>query len=292
MFTLGEGAIEVHILNDGVVYVDSGGPFGLVPRVLWSRYQTPTEDHYLPMCLNCLLIKAHGKNIVVDVGLGDKLPPDMVEQWRLTHPEGTLIEGLGRLGLQPKDIDLVINTHLHGDHAAGNTTINENGEIVPTFPNAEHVVQRREYDDAMNPNERTRATYIAINHEPLMENGQLRLLDGDTEILPNIWGMVTPGHTAGHMSVQISIGGDHLLFVCDLASYAIHFEKLGWMTAYDVEPLVTLETKRKWQQWAMETNAILIFPHDTSILAARFGLDEKNKPRIIPLTEDEGACYS
>jgi glyoxylase-like metal-dependent hydrolase (beta-lactamase superfamily II) len=293
MFKLDNGAFTVHLLSDGVVKVDSGGPFGLVPRVLWSRYQTPDENHLVPMCLNCLLVQAHGKNIVIDVGLGSKLTPKMVAQWNLTHPQGTLIEGLARLNLKPEDIDLVINTHLHADHAAGNTIFGEDAhEILPTFPNAEHVVQRREYEDAMRPNERTAATYIPINYEPLAKTGQMRLLEEDTEILPGIWGVVTPGHTPGHMSVVLDSGGDHLLFACDLASYAIHFERLGWMTAYDVEPLVTLETKRNWQQWAWETNGIIIFPHDVTMLAARLSQDEAGKPKLVPVTEAEGARYS
>lgn len=292
MFKLDHDTFTVHVFSDGEVKVDCGGPFGLVPRVLWSRYQTPDANHMLPMCLNNLLIQAHGKNILVDVGLGSKLTPKMVAQWQLTHPNGTLIEGLARLGLKPEDIDLVINTHLHADHAAGNTILGEGGQMLPTFPNAEHVVQRREYEDAMHPNERTSATYIAANFEPLIQNGQMRLLDEDTEILPGIWGVVTPGHTPGHMSVVIDSGGDHLLFACDLATYAVHFEKLGWMTAYDIEPLVTLETKRKWQEWAWETNGIIIFPHDVTLMAARLSQDEAGKPKLIPLTEAEGACYS
>ncbi len=290
MFTIGD--FDIHVLSGGLVYVDSGGPFGLVPRVLWSRYQTPTEDHLLPMCLNCLLIQAHGKNILVDVGMGTKMPPKMMQRWHLSYPHGTLFDGLARLDLKPSDIDLVINTHLHGDHCEVNTSFDAEGNIVPTFPNAEHVVQRREYEDAMHPNERTQATYFPVNYEPLMESGQLRLLDGDTEILPDIRGVVTPGHTPGHMSVQISAGDQHLLFTCDLASYAIHFERLAWMTAYDVEPLVTLETKRKWQQWALETNAILVFPHDVTMMAGRLVENDEGRRSVIDLTKDEGACYA
>jgi glyoxylase-like metal-dependent hydrolase (beta-lactamase superfamily II) len=292
MFSVGNGAIVVHLLSDGLVWVDSGGPFGLVPRALWSRYQTPNDEHMLPMCLNCLLIQTDGKNIVVDVGLGSKLTPKMVEQWRLTHPHGTLIEGLARVGVRPEDIDLVINTHLHADHASGNTVLAPDGSVAPTFPHAEHVVQRREYEDAMRPNERTQATYYPINYEPLMHSGQLRLLEGDTELLPGIWGMATPGHTPGHMSVMVQAEGDHLLFTCDLASYAVNFERLAWMTAYDVEPLVTLETKRRWQQWAVATNAIIIFPHDTTMLAARLVEGDTGKRKLAPLAEAEGACYS
>jgi glyoxylase-like metal-dependent hydrolase (beta-lactamase superfamily II) len=179
----------------------------------------------------------------------------------------------------------VIDTHLHADHAAGNTAYDAGGRIVPVFPNAEYVVQRREYEDACRPNERTRATYVAENFQPLVESSQMRLLEGDTDLAPGIAGIVTRGHTPGHMSVRFESGGQHASFVCDLASYSIHFERLGWMTAYDVEPLETLETKRRWQKWALETNAILIFPHDPLHPVARVTQDDRGKPRIAPIDE-------
>ncbi len=290
MFQIGE--YEVHILNGGNVLVDGGGAFGLIPRVMWSQYQTPNSDHMIPMSLNCLLIKGPGKNVLVDVGMGNKLDRRMERLWHITHPHGKLDKGLARLGLTPENIDLVINTHLHGDHCEANTKFDKDGNVVPMFPNAEHVVQRQEYEDAMAPNERTRATYIPLNYEPLAQTGQLRLLEGDEELLPGIHAVLTPGHTPGHMGVQISVGDDHLFFPCDLATYAVHFERLPWMTAYDLEPLVTMEVKRKWQQWAVETNAIVIFPHDTTLMAARLTENEKGRKKLIPLIEDDGACYA
>jgi glyoxylase-like metal-dependent hydrolase (beta-lactamase superfamily II) len=175
----------------------------------------------------------------------------------------------------------VIDTHLHGDHCAGNTVFNADAEdgIAATFPNAEYVVQRREYEDAMHPNERTRATYYSVNYEPLVRREQMRLLDGDTEILPGIFGVITPGHTPGHQSIRFESQGQHGLFVSDLASYAVHFERLAWMTAYDVEPLITLESKRRWQQWAVDTGALLMFQHDPKIQTAR--LVQQGNQRVI-----------
>lgn len=281
MITIGD--IEIHLVSDGLVQVDSGGPFGLVPRVLWSRYLAPDESNRVPMVLTCLLVRAAGKTIVIDTGLGSKMPPKMVEQWALTHPNGTLIEGLARLGVFPEDVDMVINTHLHGDHCAGNTAFAPDGNVCPVFPRAEYLVQRREYDDAMRPNERTQATYFPINYEPLAQTGQLTLLDGDREIVPGLSVVVTPGHTPGHQSILFESRGQHALFVADMTSYAVHFERLAWMTAYDVEPLVTLETKRRWQQWALETNGLLIFQHDTQIAAGHLTEDEHGKRKIQPV---------
>lgn len=281
------GDIQIALVSDGVVHVDAGGPFGLVPRALYRHFLTPDEHNRVPMTLTCLLVRAHGKTILVDTGLGEKLTERMKETWGLARPQGTLVEGLARRGVRPEDVDLVINTHLHGDHCAGNTVFaSDFSALAPAFPNAEYVVQRREYEDAMRPNERTRSTYYPVNYQPLVESGRMRLLDGDTEIVPGIHGVVTPGHTPGHMSIRFESQGQHALFVSDLASYSVHFERLAWMTAYDVEPLVTLETKRRWQAWALETGALLLFQHDPNVPAghlARQGDRLRVEPASVAL---------
>lgn len=280
------GDIRIHRINDSDLKVDPGGAFGLVPRVLWSALMPPDENHLVPMLHQCLLVQVGDKNIIVDTGNGDKLTDKQKSFQFLQRPNGSLVDGLARLGLAPSDIHLVIDTHLHGDHAGGNTCYDAAGQVVPTFPNAEYVVQQREYEDAMHPNERTRATYVHMNYQPLYESGQMRLLNGDTEILPGVYGVVTPGHTPGHMSVRFESGGQHAMFVCDMASYAIHFERLGWMTGYDVEPLITLETKRKWQKWALETNAVLIFPHDPQRPVGRYVMGADGKAKVEPVADD------
>lgn len=282
MIRLGE--FELHLINESSIKVDAGGPFGLVPRVLYQDLIPVDEYNCVPMTQHVLLVRTGRQNIIMDVGYGDKLSDKQRAIMRLERPGGGLLDGLARLGLAPEDIDLVIDTHLHNDHCGGNTTYVE-GKPVAVFPNAEYVAQRREYADAMQPNERTRATYIFDNYQPLVASGQMRLLDGDTELAPGITGIVTPGHTPGHMSIRIESGGQHAAFVDDLASYAIHFERLGWMTAYDVEPLRTLETKRVWQQWALETDALLIFPHDSLRPMGRLTEDEKGRRVVVKVEE-------
>lgn len=279
------GDLQIHLINDGDHLVDPGGAFGLVPRVLWSRYITPTAEQLIPMKLHCLLVQSGGKNIVVDTGYGTQVPPKLAQNLHLQRPQGHLLEALARHNVRPEDVDLVIDTHLHADHASGNIYYDESGKVQPTFPNAEYVTQRREYEDAIRPNERTRATYHLDNYVPLYESGQLRLLDGDTELLTGIRGVVTPGHTPGHMSVIFEGDGAPVMFVCDMAGYAVHFERLGWMTAYDVEPLVTLETKRRWQHWALAQNATLIFPHEPLRPVGKLVQEADGKLRLNPLNE-------
>lgn len=282
---LNVGDIHVHLINDGTVWVDGGGPFGLVPRTLWQNVISPVKDNLIPMTLTCLLVQTQGKNIVIDTGYGHKDDAKLRRIVHLQRENGGLLEGLARLGVSADDVDMLINTHLHYDHAGGNTYLDpQTKEILPIFPNAEYVVQRREYDDAMQPNERTRATYLPMNYEPLVQSGQMRLLDGDTELLNGVRGVITRGHTPAHMSIVLESGDDSALFVCDMASYAVHFERLGWMTAYDVEPLYTLEAKRQWQQWALDRNALLIFPHDPQRHVGRLVMDGQ-KPRLDVIDE-------
>jgi glyoxylase-like metal-dependent hydrolase (beta-lactamase superfamily II) len=280
------GSIKLHLINDCDIRVDPGGAFGLVPRALWSPLLAPDEDHLVPMAQICLLIQhPDGTNILCDTGYGTKLPEKQRANIKMQRPRGSIVDALGRLGLRPDDIHLVINTHLHGDHCGGNTYYDADGSPQPTFPNARHVVQQREYDDAIHPNERTRATYLLDNYVPLYERGQLELVVGDTEFAAGVRGVVTPGHTPGHMSVLVESGDDKALFVCDLASYAHHFERLGWMSGFDVEPLITLETKRRWQAWALETGALLIFPHDTQRPIGRFAQADGGKAKVVGVDE-------
>ncbi|HLY25259.1 MAG TPA: MBL fold metallo-hydrolase [Aggregatilineales bacterium] len=277
------GDIEIAVVSDGIVHVDAGGPFGLTPRALYHTILEPDSNNLIPMTLHCLLVRHAGKTIVVDTGLGTKLSPKQQQTWSLVRPHGGLLDGLARLGVKPEGVDLVIDTHLHADHCAGNTAWLEEGVSVrPVFPNAQYVTQSREYDDAMRPNERTRATYFPVNYQPLVESGQMRLLHGDTEIVPGIHGVVTRGHTPAHMAILFQSGGQQALFVADLASYAVHFERIAWMTAYDVEPLETLESKRRWTKWALETNALILFQHDPKIMAGHL-TEAGDRRRIEPV---------
>lgn len=268
------GDIDIFLFNDATAWVDPGGIFGLVPRVLWSRYQVADDRQLVPLAHHNLLVRAGDKNIIVDTGFGNCLSESQVKRFAVTQSDG-MQAGLAAIGVSPADIDIVFNTHLHDDHCSGNFRLNPSGQREPAFPSAEYLVGRREYEDACNPNERTRATYSLDNYQPLQETGQLRLLDRDCAIAPGVAALSTPGHTPGHMSLRLESRGQHAAFVCDLASLAVHMERLAWMTAYDVEPLVTLEIKLSWQNWALETSALLVFPHDLTRPAGRLTRNDK-----------------
>jgi glyoxylase-like metal-dependent hydrolase (beta-lactamase superfamily II) len=262
------GDLEFFLVNDGRVEVDAGGPFGLVPRGLYQRYFEPSQDNLVPMLLNCLFVRSRGKTILIDTGLGDKLTENEIAIWRRTRPGGGLIAELGKLGVSPEDVDIVINTHLHADHCGGNTCL-EGGEVVPTFPRATYLVQRTEWADASHIDARTRGTYYPENFDPVMKRGNMQVLHGDTQVTDEVLCVVTPGHTRGHQSVMLRSGSWRGLYVADMASYAVHFLRTAWLTAYDVLPLENVVTKERWQAWALREGAWLFFEHDPFMLAAR-----------------------
>ncbi len=268
------GAMCTHLLSDGVFWTDGGGAFGLVPRVLWEKVITPDHLNRIPMQLRCLLIESGQGLILVDTGYGDKLPAKQRDLLRLVG-ERRLLNDMTQLGFRAEDVDLVINTHLHGDHCGGNTRRDEDGQLVPVFPRATYMVQRLELADACFPNERTRATYLSENYMPLgsachgESAGVLRVLNGDTQITPEIRTLSTPGHTRGHQSIIIESQGQSAIFLADASGWAVSIEKLGWVPAFDVEPLVSLETKRSLRHWAENHDALLFFQHDPAVGAGR-----------------------
>ncbi len=258
------GNANLYVVSDGLVWMDGGGHFGLVPKVLWEKVVQADELNRIPMALNCLLVVSEGKRILVDTGFGDKLSPKERQIYSIAG-ENRLVGDLHRQGFAPEDIDIVINTHLHSDHCGGNTILRK-GEVVPTFSSAEYWIQRLEWADACYPNERTQATYLAENFAPVEKCGQLHLLYGDTRVTSEVRCMVTRGHTRAHQSIVIESSRETAIYLGDLASWTVSIERLAWTSAFDAEPLETIETKRRIRDWALEKNALLIFEHDSRVL--------------------------
>jgi glyoxylase-like metal-dependent hydrolase (beta-lactamase superfamily II) len=269
------GNFELSPLSDGSFRLDGGAMFGVVPKVLWQRCCAADELNRIPLSLTCLLIRAHGKNILVDTGLGSKEDPRFKEMFAVDRAI-SLELSLKRLGLSRDDIDLVINTHLHFDHAGGNTMDNGSGTLVPAFPKARYVVQRGEYDDAVQANERTRASYRRDNFLPITEADRWDLLDGDTELLPGITAMVTQGHTRYHQGIKIESEGRTAFYLGDLIPTVCHLP-LPYIMGYDLSPLQTLETKRWVLDRAFEEKWLLLFEHDPIVQAGRVRRDTEGK---------------
>jgi glyoxylase-like metal-dependent hydrolase (beta-lactamase superfamily II) len=269
------GNIEYQIVSDGIYHADGGGAFGLVPRLVWEQYFPPDEKNLLPFSINSLLIHSEGKLILVDTGYGHKLSEKARRNSGLERSDGDLLVALSRLGVKAEDIDIVINTHLHADHCGGNT-MQQDDTLVPTFSNAQYLIQRLEWADAVLPNERTQATYLPENYQPLQKTGHLKIINGNTTVTGEVRTAIARGHTRAHQVVILESAGETALFVADMSTLHYHFERLAWVTGYDVEPLESIETKRYWQQWAVEKNALIIFQHDIQIPTGKLRPDGRH----------------
>jgi glyoxylase-like metal-dependent hydrolase (beta-lactamase superfamily II) len=277
------GNTRLRLVSDGEYRLDGGGLFGLLPKTEWQEIAEPDEKNRVRARLNCLLIETDEHKILVDTGYGDKLS-DQEREFMCLEGEGRLLGSLAALGVTPGDVDMVINTHLHGDHCGGNTRHDANGNLVPTFPNARYYVQRLELADALYPNERTRATYHRENIEPLDRAGQLRVLWGDTRLTDEVRVMMTPGHTPAHQSVVVESEGEMAVYLADAAQWPLHIERLEILTAYDVQPMVNLETKRRLARWAVEHRVLLIFDHHPDGMAGYLHpTDRPDRFRLEPL---------
>lgn len=288
-YTVQVGSICCHILSDGLHYVDGGGFFGLIPRALWAGVIEPDAQNLVPCDSRSLLIESGAGLILVDVGNGDKLPEKVRRRMGLGDRQRRLIGELARVGYQPEDIDIVIFTHFHGDHIGGatrwETPDGSPGPVVPTFPRARYIGQRIDLADASFPNERTAATYIADNFQPLLAAGKLDVVDGPLRLAPGVRTDLAPGHTAAIQTVWVEDGGECLLFLTDAASWAVHLQRLAWMPAFDIMPMQSIETKRRLAHEAMEKDALLVFQHDPQIVTARLAPGKRGQ-EIQPIISE------
>jgi glyoxylase-like metal-dependent hydrolase (beta-lactamase superfamily II) len=259
------GRWRIHAIQAGGQALDGGAMFGVVPKPLWERRIAPDARNRIQLGMRCLLIEHDIGPILIDNGAGNKEDAKFHDIYGVENAgeEGAtrLEDGLKSVGLRAEDIVLVVDTHLHFDHAGGNTRRDESGAIRPTFPNARYVVQAGEYHYATHTNERTAGSYFAHNFVPIAEAGLFDFLDGEREIVAGIRGLPTPGHTPHHQSILIESAGERALFIADLAPTSAHLP-LAWIMGYDVEPLVTLETKRRVLARAADEGWLVVFEHD------------------------------
>ncbi len=254
---------RVRPVDAGSLWLDGGAMFGVVPKPLWSRGTPADERNRIPLAMRCLLVETDEATVLIDTGLGNKESDKFRSIYAVSnegHPT-RLETSLAALGVEPPDIDVVVATHLHFDHAGGGTVRDPDGSLKPSFPRARYVVSRGEYDFARLDNERVRASYIPANFEPLAAAGCLDLVEGGSEIVPGVWLVPTPGHTPHHQSIRVDLGGEEVLYLADLVPTTAHLP-LPWIMGYDVEPLVTLESKRAALTRAAEEGWWLAFEHD------------------------------
>ena len=272
------GRLKVHAIQAGGQKLDGGAMFGVVPKPLWERRIHPDERNRIQLGMRCLLVEHERGLVLIDNGAGNKENPKFHDIYGVENAGAggrTLLEdGLRSLGHTPDDIALMIDTHLHFDHAGGNTFVDGGGVIRPTFPNARYVVQRGEYEWATHTNERTAASYFPHNFEPVIAAGQFDFASGEAEIWPGIRVLPTPGHTPGHQSILIASDGAKAFYAADLTPTSAHIP-LPWIMGYDVEPMVTLETKRRVLKRAVEEEWLYVFEHDAEVMSGTVTLDGK-----------------
>jgi glyoxylase-like metal-dependent hydrolase (beta-lactamase superfamily II) len=256
--------------------------FGVVPKVLWEKIYTPDEQNRIKMGLNSLLIQTEQTLVLVETGIGPGLDHKISRFYSVDREPGLLSEIKG-CGFDPEDIDYVINTHLHFDHCGGNTFQNDNDEWVPVFPKARYIVQKGEWEYALDPCFRDKPSYMRHNYLPLEEHGCLWLVEGRTQITHGVEVLLASGHTSHHQCVKISSGNEVLFFLGDMVPMSAH-AGLSYIMSYDLYPLETLANKKKYFDLAIAEDWMVAFVHDAQILFGRIQKRD-NKYSVVALEE-------
>lgn len=254
------GDFELTIISDGTYPLDGGAFFGVVPKVMWSRKAPPDARNFITAGLNSLLIRTGKQNILVETGMGSKLPDKMVKVY---GQPAKLLENLQAARVAPDEIDTVINTHLHFDHCGWNT-IRQGDGVTPTFPKAKYYVQEGEWRHAQEQHIRDAVSYISDNYNPLIESGQMQLLRGDQEIVPGISVRVFPGHTMNMQAVVVTSGGKTACYISDLIPTSVHID-LTWVMAFDLSPIDTIDSKKRYYDLALPGRWLTVFTHDDAV---------------------------
>ncbi len=305
------GSFKLTIFSDGIYRLDGGAFFGVIPKTMWSRKVEADERNYVPAGMNSLLIRTGKQTVLVETGMGNKLPERMVKFY---GQPAQLLKNLAAAGVAPEDIDIVINSHLHFDHCGWNTIRDKSGKIVPTFPRAKYFAPEGEWQYARHPSERDAISYIPDNFDPLIASGQMTLLKGGEEIVPGITVKTFPGHTASMMAVivrachseepnrachpeaatnsgrhseepssgdeePVSARDEHRLIACyisDLIPSTAHID-LAWGMGFDLYPLQTIESKKDYYARSISEKWLTVFTHDPKIPWAYIEKDETGK---------------
>jgi len=275
-FTIGD--LEVVTLFDGFFRLDGGAMFGVVPKPLWSRKAPADDRNRILLAMRPILVRG-ARTMLIDAGLGDKENEKFLEIYGVDRRRH-LDHALAEVGLSAEDVDVVLATHLHFDHAGGFTTRDPSGRVRPRFPRAQYVVRRGEWEDATHPNMRNRASYLADNFVPLADAGVLQLVDEDRTIMPGVRVQRTGGHTPHHQIVFVESGGRSAAFVADLIPTAAHLAD-AWIMGYDLNPLDTLAAKQRFVKDALARDTLVLFEHDPGVAAGRLRDDGGNRS-VIP----------
>jgi len=254
------GNYRVEIVPDTEFRLDGGAMFGVVPRNLWSKVCPPDDQNRIRMNMNCVFIEAGPERILIETGIGEKFSEKQTRMYGITR-ERPLSESLRAIaGVGPEAITIVINTHLHFDHAGGNTALDADGKLAPTFPNARYFVSRAEFEHGEQPTERDRASYLPENWQPLKESGQLELKEADYEVVPGLRMETHAGHNRTMQCWRLQQGDRTIFGFADLVPMRAHIS-FPWIMGYDLYPVETLAAKKALPKAARE-GWLCFFYHD------------------------------
>jgi glyoxylase-like metal-dependent hydrolase (beta-lactamase superfamily II) len=259
------GKYKLSIIESGFFGLDGGAMFGIVPKPLWEKSNPSDEANRIKLSTRHLILESESKKIIIDTGMDDKWDEKM-ESIYAVDENYSMNSALSKVGLKKEDITDVILTHLHFDHTGG-STVKNNGKLEPAFPNAKYYVQKQNYDWGINPSQRDKGSYLSENFVPLFEEGVLNFIDGNSRFDNEIEFIVVNGHTFGQQMLKISDGNNSILFCADLIPTVSHIP-LPYIMGYDLQPLVTLEEKKKYLKIAVNENWKLFFGHDPEIAFA------------------------
>lgn len=265
--------MTLHKLPAEDMKLDGGAMFGIVPRAAWARKYPVDENNLIAMTNRCLLVETGDTRLLIDTGIGPKIDQQSRERDQISGTD-RLMDGLKAVGYAPGDITHVLNTHLHFDHCGGNTILDEKGKIVPAFPNARYLISRAQWELALKPNIREKASHDPRNFLPLKDSGQLELIEEEGELLPGIELRLFHGHTPGQIVPLIRYQNKTLAYVSDLIPTTAHILP-AWNMAYDTRPLITIEEKTAFLDEALDKGYGLFFEHDYYTECCTLAMTEK-----------------
>jgi glyoxylase-like metal-dependent hydrolase (beta-lactamase superfamily II) len=259
------GKYEIHTIESGDLLLDGGAMYGVVPKPIWERNSPADEKNRIKLKTRHLLLISDDKKILIDTGSGKNWDEKFAKIYGINFSQNDMFPALAKIGVNPSEITDVILTHLHFDHVGG-AVVFENGKPIPTFPNATYHVQKEQYEWALNPSERDKASYFQERYVTLAEEGILKQYQGNFQFDENINLIVVNGHTPAQQLVKISDSTETLFYCADLVPLASHIS-LPFIMGYDLQPIVTLAEKKKIFPQAVEENWHLFFEHDPKIAA-------------------------
>ncbi len=260
------GKYELHAVETGSFGLDGGAMFGIIPKPLWSKFNPADEQNRVSLNARNLLLKSDSRKILIDTGIGSDWDDKFRQIYRLDQSQNTLFSSLEKLGVEPSEVTDVLLTHLHFDHTGGSTFLKD-GNWVPTFPNAKYYVQKKHFEWAVNPTERDRGSFIQNRFMPLHKEGLLHFVDGDLRFDDEIEFITINGHTFSQQMIKIDDSSNTVLYCGDLFPFTTHVP-VPYVMGYDLQPLITVQEKKKILPLAVEQNWKFFFEHDPEVLMA------------------------